>query len=167
MNDIRILGFYTCFGAHADPYSHLPKSPRSAIFSATAERFDATPARSIWPSKLQLQTVQASPFTHRAPSAPFKVHRLPCGRLPSSRCIRSALSETIKTRAVLAGAPDTALRLLGSYSVSVSALAKMHSPRSANFRWVKAWGSRPSRRPAPVLACRYTPGRSSICHFER
>ena len=44
---------------------------------------------------------------------------------------------------------------------------KMHSPRSANFRWVKAWGSRPSRRPAPVLACRYTPGRSSICHFER
>ena len=55
----------------------------------------------------------------------------------------------------------------GSYHVSVSALAKMHSPRSANFRWVKAWGSRPSRRPAPVLACRYTPGRSSICHFER
>jgi hypothetical protein len=34
-------------------------------------------------------------------------------------------------------------------------------------RWVRAWGSRPSRRPAPVLACRYTPGRSSICHFER
>src|ERR1700691_4035812 len=34
-------------------------------------------------------------------------------------------------------------------------------------RWVRAWGSRPSQRPAPVLACRYTPGRSSICHFER
>jgi len=32
---------------------------------------------------------------------------------------------------------------------------------------VRAWGSRPSRRPAPVLACRHTPGRSSICHFER
>jgi hypothetical protein len=49
------------------------------------------------------------------------------------------------------------IRLLGSYRVSVSALAKMHSPRSANFRWVKAWGSRASRRPAPGLACRYTP----------
>ena len=24
-------------------------------------------------------------------------------------------------------------------------------------RWVRAWRSRPSRRPAPVLACRYTP----------
>ena len=24
-------------------------------------------------------------------------------------------------------------------------------------RWVRAWGSRASRRPAPVLACRYTP----------
>jgi len=34
-------------------------------------------------------------------------------------------------------------------------------------RRVRAWGSRPSRRPAPALACRYTPGRSSICHFER
>ena len=34
-------------------------------------------------------------------------------------------------------------------------------------RRVKAWGSRPSRMPAPMLACRYTPGRSSICHFER
>jgi NAD(P)-dependent dehydrogenase (short-subunit alcohol dehydrogenase family) len=34
-------------------------------------------------------------------------------------------------------------------------------------RWVRAWGSRPSRRPAPVLACRYTPGCSSVCHFER
>jgi site-specific recombinase XerD len=33
--------------------------------------------------------------------------------------------------------------------------------------WVKAWGSRPSRRPAPVLACRYTPGCSSICHLEQ
>src|SRR6202167_1499532 len=29
------------------------------------------------------------------------------------------------------------------------------------------FGCRCSRRPAPVLACRYTPGRSSICHFER
>jgi len=28
-------------------------------------------------------------------------------------------------------------RLLGRYRISVSALAKMHSPRSANFRWVK------------------------------
>ena len=34
-------------------------------------------------------------------------------------------------------------------------------------RWVRAWGSRPSRRPAPVLVCRYTPGCSSLCHFER
>ena len=34
-------------------------------------------------------------------------------------------------------------------------------------RWVRAWSSRPSRRPAPVLACRYTPGCSSVCHFER
>src|ERR1700688_1208597 len=34
-------------------------------------------------------------------------------------------------------------------------------------RWVRAWGSRPFRRPAPVLACRHTPGRSSVCHFER
>jgi hypothetical protein len=24
-------------------------------------------------------------------------------------------------------------------------------------RWVRAWGSRPSRRPAPALACRCTP----------
>jgi hypothetical protein len=32
---------------------------------------------------------------------------------------------------------------------------------------VRAWGSRPSRMPAPVLACRHTHGRSSICHFER
>jgi len=31
----------------------------------------------------------------------------------------------------------------------------------------RAWGSRPSRRPAPVLACRHTPGCSSVCHFER
>ena len=29
-------------------------------------------------------------------------------------------------------------RFLGSYRVSVSALAKLHSPRSANFRWVNA-----------------------------
>src|SRR5579863_4460530 len=28
-------------------------------------------------------------------------------------------------------------------------------------------GSRPSRRPAPVLAYRHTPGCSSVCHFER
>src|ERR1700676_2936607 len=28
-------------------------------------------------------------------------------------------------------------------------------------RWVRAWGSHPPRRPAPVLACRHTPGRSS------
>jgi hypothetical protein len=34
-------------------------------------------------------------------------------------------------------------------------------------RWVRAWGSRPSRRPAPVLACRHTPGCSSVCRFER
>jgi hypothetical protein len=34
-------------------------------------------------------------------------------------------------------------------------------------RWVRIWGSRPSRRPAPVLACRYTPGCSSVCHFEQ
>jgi len=34
-------------------------------------------------------------------------------------------------------------------------------------RRVRTWGSRPSRRPGPVLACRHTPGRSSICHFER
>src|SRR5208337_2284595 len=33
--------------------------------------------------------------------------------------------------------------------------------------YVRAWGSRHSRRPAPVLACRYTPGRSSVCHSER
>jgi hypothetical protein len=58
-------------------------------------------------------------------------------------------------------------RLLGSYRVSVRALAKMQSPKSANFRWVRAWGSRPSRRPAPVLGCRYTPGSSSVCYFER
>ena len=34
-------------------------------------------------------------------------------------------------------------------------------------RWVRAWGSLPFRRLAPVLACRYTPGCSSLCHFER
>jgi hypothetical protein len=34
-------------------------------------------------------------------------------------------------------------------------------------RWVRARDSRPCRRPAPVLACRYTPGCSSVCHFER
>src|SRR6266699_7333631 len=32
---------------------------------------------------------------------------------------------------------------------------------------VRAWDSRPSRRPAPVLACRCTPGSSSRCRFER
>ena len=47
---------------------------------------------------------------HRPPSAPFKIHRLPCGRLPSSRCIRSALAKRMRTRTVRAGAPDTALR---------------------------------------------------------
>jgi hypothetical protein len=31
----------------------------------------------------------------------------------------------------------------------------------------RAWGSRPFRRPAPVLPCRYTPECSSVCHFER
>ncbi|WP_334266666.1 hypothetical protein [Edaphobacter sp. HDX4] len=35
------------------------------------------------------------------------------------------------------------------------------------FRMAKAWDSRPSRRPAPGLGCRYTPGSSSPCHFER
>jgi hypothetical protein len=44
---------------------------------------------------------------------------------------------------------------------------KRTPPRFTNSRWVKAWGSRPSRRPAPVLACRHTPGRSSVCRFER
>ena len=34
-------------------------------------------------------------------------------------------------------------------------------------RWVRAWGSRASRRPAPVLACRCIPGSSSACRFER
>ena len=32
-------------------------------------------------------------------------------------------------------------------------------------RWVRAWGSRPSRTPAPMLAFRYTPGCLSVCHF--
>jgi len=35
------------------------------------------------------------------------------------------------------------------------------------FPWVGDRGSRPSGRPAPELACRYTPGCSSVCHFER
>ena len=34
-------------------------------------------------------------------------------------------------------------------------------------RWVRAGGSRPSWRPAPVPACRYTPGSSSLSHLER
>ena len=38
---------------------------------------------------------------------------------------------------------------------------------SYRCRWVRAWGSRPSRRPAPVPACRYTPGSSSLSHLER
>ena len=49
-----------------------------------------------------------------------------------------------------------------------------HSPRSGDSacreetaRWVRAWGSWPSRRPAPVLACRCTPGYASTCHFRR
>ena len=34
-------------------------------------------------------------------------------------------------------------------------------------RRVRAWGSRASRRPAPMLACRCTPGSSSACRLER
>jgi hypothetical protein len=34
-------------------------------------------------------------------------------------------------------------------------------------RWVRAWGSHPPRRPAPVLACQRTHGCLSLCHFER
>jgi hypothetical protein len=38
---------------------------------------------------------------------------------------------------------------------------------ASRSRWVRAWISCPPRRPAPVLACRYIPGCSSVCHFER
>jgi hypothetical protein len=48
----------------------------------------------------------------RTGSAPFKIHSPPWGRLPSSRCIRSALYEGVQTRAFVQGAPDRALRLL-------------------------------------------------------
>src|SRR6266700_791470 len=60
-------------------------------------------------------------------------------------------------------------RLIVTDRDSESTLAIMHSPRSADSdcrdetaRWVRAAGSRPSRRPAPVLACRHTHGYSSL-----
>ena len=43
-------------------------------------------------------------------------------------------------------------RLVASYRVPVTK--------------VSAWGSCLSRRPAPTLACRYTPGCSSLCHSQ-
>ncbi len=55
-----------------------------------------------------------------------------------------------------------------------SALAIMHSPlppiQIAETKQLHASGPaahEPSRRPAPELACRCTPGSSSVCHFEQ
>src|ERR1700723_2758653 len=43
-------------------------------------------------------------------SDPFKLHSLPWGRLPSSRCIRSAPRDHATAHCCVLGAPDTALR---------------------------------------------------------
>ena len=48
-------------------------------------------------------------------SGPFRVHSLPTGRLPSSRCIRSAPQEHLdSTTCHEMDASDTALRLPGT-----------------------------------------------------
>ena len=47
--------------------------------------------------------ITASSSTYRTLPATFKLHRLPCGRLPSSRCIRSAHTKRMRTRTVARG----------------------------------------------------------------
>src|SRR5664279_4196744 len=55
-----------------------------------ADRFCATLRRSNRTSKRQIIPITAACLNLCTRSAPFKVHSLPSGRLPSSRCIRSA-----------------------------------------------------------------------------
>src|ERR1700691_5130474 len=69
--------------------------------------------RSIPPAKPPITPIPIPSLSIRTSSGAFKVHSLPSGRLPSSRCIRSALLQNMQLRTnALRGAPDTALRLI-------------------------------------------------------
>ena len=65
---------------------------------------------------------------------------------------------------IVRGTLFTVQKALPLFSVFVDIMNRLVWYRC---RWVRAWCSRASRRPAPVLACRYTPGCSSVCRFER
>ena len=54
-------------------------------------------------SRRQNVQITANSSTQRTRPNPFKVHRLPCGRLPSSRCVRSDLPKRVRTRTVACG----------------------------------------------------------------
>ena len=121
------LGPCPCFGTHADPLSQLAKIAPRPISQATARPLNAAIPSLVPESNRQIVPITATSSTHRTLPAPFKVHRLPCGRLPSSRCIRSALPKRMRIQTVRAGAPDTALRHSGTNLPSPSVLAMMRS----------------------------------------
>jgi len=87
---MQILGLCPCFGAHADPLSYLLTDARPDTSSAPICHPGANLRRPITHPKRQIIPSSAASFSFNALSAQFKVHRLPWGRLPSSRCIRSA-----------------------------------------------------------------------------
>ena len=105
-----ILGLCTCFGTHADPLSQLAETPLPPVVPAAARHRCATSRSSVPHSTGWIMPCTMTSSSLRTRPDPFKIHSPPWGRLPSSRCIRSALYEGVQTRASVQGAPDTALR---------------------------------------------------------
>jgi hypothetical protein len=85
------------------PTVEIPASGHIPDRSPNARHRCATLPGPVQTSKRQIVPITASSYTHQTRSAPFKIHSLPCGRLPSSRCIRSALPKRIRTRTVACG----------------------------------------------------------------
>jgi hypothetical protein len=90
------------------------------------------------------RTMTSSSLRNRP--APFKIHSPPWGRLPSSRCIRSALYEGVQTRAFVQGAPDTALRLIRTDSAGNGCVANVLVDCGERLAII-----RPGTRPGIVL----------------
>jgi hypothetical protein len=143
--------------------SPLAPNALSAILAASTWPLPSAPPRIILRDARPVRRIKplSQPLKHS--SDPFKVHRpwfSQPGRLPSSRCIRSAPPESMQQRTVgTRGAPDTALRLTGSnpcwrrlLSFPMSQNLDLSHPhvvdRSAFF---KRWATRqiPDKSPVP------------------
>src|ERR1700679_2574816 len=152
----------SCFAPHLNQTDALHEAPFTSSTSARASAHTRIPCL-FRPKPLGCQPLQlphkASASQYAAPSGPSVIRRCPTQSVPDP-------SAPVQTDAKYIGFPvggflqhavsaATPLSFPGVNRVVVDRRRKIIHLRSANFRWVKAWGSRPFRMPAPMLACRY------------